>query len=83
MSPSLARRGQLFGGKLRVVDKNVRSLGKFQQALIQLWIARLIVGGIDNGSGGGLKSKAEASLRMVQPARRHARARHLEFGLRR
>ena len=79
VSPSLARSGQLFGSKLRVVDENVRSGGKFQQALVELRIARFVVGGIDHGSGGRLKAKTEAPLRVVQPARRHARARHVKL----
>ncbi len=83
VSPTLARSGQLLGRKLRVVDKNVRPGRELQQALIELWIARLVIGGVDDRSGGGLKSESEASLRMVQPACSHARARHTETGLRR
>jgi len=76
MAPSLARRRQQFGSKLRVVDKDIRARGKFQQTFVQLRIARLVVRRVHNGAGGSLKSKAEAPLRMMQPARRYLRARH-------
>ena len=79
VAPALARRRQLFGSELRVVDKNVRARRQFPQTLIQLRIARLIIGGVDDDSGRSFKSEPEAALRMVQPARRHARARQLNW----
>src|SRR5579863_1797108 len=79
MTPPLARSGQLFGAELRIVDKNVRSVSKFQQAPIELWIARLIVGRVDNSTGGGLKPESKAALGVVQPARCHACAGNLEL----
>ncbi len=79
MSPSFAIGGQLFGGKLGVVDENIGSGGELPQTLVELWIARFVVRGIHNGSDRSLNSKAETPLRVMQPPRCNSRAGKLEL----
>src|ERR1700687_1731999 len=79
MSPPLTRGGQLFGGKLRVVDETVGACRELPQAVVKLRIARFVVGGINNGSGRCVKAKAQAPLRVVQPTCLYARPRHLKL----
>ena len=60
--------GLVFFGKiLRVVNQHVGAFGKFADILVELLIARLVVGGVDQDAFPGLKPKAHASLWMVQP----------------
>ncbi len=78
MPPALARGGELLGSKLRVVYKNIGALGQLAQRPVQLGVARLVVRGVRDRARGSLKAEAQAALRMVQPARRHTRARHAD-----
>src|SRR6267378_3107071 len=77
--PPFARSGQLFGGKLRIVNENIRARRELPQTLVELRIARFVVRGINDRSGGGLKAKAQATLRVVQPTRFYARPRHFKL----
>src|ERR1700722_2377950 len=79
MAPPLAFCGQLFGSKLRVVDKNIRSLGELQQTFVQFRIARLVIGGVHDGSRRSFKTEAEAALRMMEPPGDHLRARNTDL----
>ena len=69
MSPAFSRGHQLFGGELRVIDENVRAGSQLPQAFIQLFVPRLIVGGVRHGACRRLDAKSQATVWMVQPAR--------------
>jgi len=69
MAPALARGGKLRGSELRVVDEDVCVCGEFAEVFVQGGIAGLVVGGVDDDAGGSLDAEAEATLRMVEPAR--------------
>src|ERR1700704_324697 len=79
MPPALTLRGQLFGGKLRIVNENIRARRELPQTLVELRIARFVVRGINDRSSGGLKAKAQATLRVVQPTCFYARSRHFKL----
>src|SRR5882672_6437251 len=79
MSPALARSGQLLGGKLRIINENIRACRQLPQTLVELRIARFVVRGINDRSSGGLKAKAQATLRVVQPTCFYARPRHFKL----
>src|SRR2546422_4839134 len=63
----------------RVVDEYVRVGGKLAQALVEFRHPGFIVGGIDNGAGGGLKAETKAALRVVEHAGRDTRAVDLKL----
>src|SRR6266699_1036794 len=69
MSPALSRRFELFRCKLRVVNEDVRTRRQFAQAPVQFRVARLVVRGVRHDPRRRLDSKAQAALRMIQPAR--------------
>src|SRR5258708_11122607 len=69
VAPAFAGGGQLFRSILRVVDENVRALGKFKQLFIELRIAGFVVGGIDNGAAGSFDAVTKAALRVIDEAR--------------
>src|SRR6266567_5098755 len=69
MTPAFSRRLELYGSKLCVVDEYIRASRQLAQVLVQCRVARLVVGGISHGARGRLDSKAQASLRMIQPPR--------------
>src|SRR5579872_4303112 len=78
VSPAFARGRELFGSVLRIVDENVRARRQLPKTLVELRIPRLVVSGINDRSGGGIKTKAQAALRMVQPGGLYPRARDVE-----
>src|SRR5439155_2028463 len=68
--PAFSRRLELLGCKLRVVNEYVRTGSQFPQTLVHFRVAGLVVRGISNRTGRRLDSKAQAALRVIQPARR-------------
>src|SRR6266478_9205049 len=68
MAPTAAGAGELLRRVLSVVDENVGASGELAKALIELGVARLIIGGIDDRAGGRVDAKAQAALRVVEPA---------------
>src|SRR5579872_677606 len=77
MSPA-AMRGELLGRVLRVVDEDVGASGEVAQGGIEVRFTRLVVGGIDDRASGRLEAEAEATLRMIEPARHDARIANRE-----
>jgi len=69
MPPAFFCGGQLFGSELRIIHKNIRARRQFRQALVQLGIARLVIGGIHHGACRSLDAESQAALRVIQPAR--------------
>src|SRR6266849_6268604 len=67
MAPAAASAGELLGRVLRVVDEDVGAGGELAKALIELGVAGLIIGGIDDRARWRVDAKAQAALRVVEP----------------
>ena len=69
MPPTLSRGRQLLRRVLRVVDENVRALGKLAQLFVKLRIAGLVVGGVHHDAAGSFDAVAKAALRVIDVPR--------------
>src|SRR5208337_1905944 len=71
VSPAAAV-GFVFLGKiLCIVDEHVRAFSQFADSFVEVGIAGLVVGGVDEDSVFGFEAEAHASLRMVEPRGLH------------
>ncbi len=72
MSPPLAQL-ELFRRVLRIIDQNVGAARKLEQRLVKFRNARFVISGVHNDTGGRFEAKAQAILRVIQPAGCHSR----------
>src|ERR1700676_4128739 len=79
MSPPLARRGELLGGILRIVDQDICSVRELSKTSIQFRHAGLVIGSIDDRSDGHIQAIAETTLRMIHPSGGYARPLDFPF----